>query len=611
MDELQFGFMEEETSDPQTEINQLKSEIERHNHYYYVLDEPRISDREYDALMIRLEGLEMANPELRTDDSPTQKVGGAVDKAFSPVEHVVPMESLSDVFSYDELCEFDKRVKKVLAKEEGGDPGNVEYVVEMKIDGLSVSLEYQNGELVRGATRGDGQTGEDITVNISTISNYPKTLKGKSPQYLAVRGEVYITRENFEKLNSELEIEDKKLFANPRNAAAGTLRQKERETVRERNLEATFYNIQQIEGIEVAAHAEALEYLERLGLPVSPRRSVFSNMGMVFAEIENIGESRGSLPFEIDGAVVKVNSLAQREILGSTSKAPRWAVAYKFPAEKKETRIVDITLEVGRTGAVTPKAVLESIQLAGSRVSSATLHNIDFIREKDIRIGDRVVIQKAGDIIPAVVDVITAERDGSEREFSMPENCPECGGALKQEETEIISKRTGEVLRTEIDSAFRCNNPNCPPQKIRNIIHFASRDAMDIDGMGIKVVKQLVEKGFVNDVADIYYLNFNQLRSLDGFGDLSAQKLLEAIEKSKKRKLDRLLYGLGIRHIGLNAAKIIARNFSSVDELRKLTVEDLTAIEDVGGKMAESLVEYLNSDTAREMINRLTKKLQS
>lgn len=641
MDEIQFGFATEEKAedkDIETEINELKKQIERHNHLYYVLDAPQISDFEYDALIIRLEGLEMANPDFRTDDSPTQKVGGAVDKAFTPVEHKVRMESLSDVFSYDELCEFNKRTRDGLVKSELSKAGYaempdkntpereaydklyaefndklaVEYVVELKIDGLSVSVEYENGEFVRGATRGDGQTGEDITVNISTVSNYPKVLKPLEnkamPTYLCVRGEVYITRENFEKLNSELEMEEKKTFANPRNAAAGTLRQKEREVVRERNLEAIFYNIQQIEGVELQTHAESLELLDQLGFAASPRHLVLDNIDDVFAEIENIGESRGDLSFDIDGAVVKVNSLAQREILGSTSKAPRWATAYKFPAEKKETRVLDITLEVGRTGVVTPKAALEPITLAGSKVSSATLHNIDFIREKDIRIGDRVIIQKAGDIIPAVVDVITDARDGSEREFAMPENCPECGGKLAQEEEEIRSKKSGEVLRTKADAAFRCVNPHCEPQKVRRIIHFASRDAMDIDGMGIKVVKQLVDKGLVSDVADIYYLNFNQLLSLDGFAELSAKKLLEAIEASKKRKLDRLLYGLGIRHIGLNAARIIARNFSSIEEIMGLSVEDLTAIEDIGEKMAESLVEYLNSDIAVDIINKLRAK---
>jgi len=667
MSDLQFGFMETVEDNSKSvggkdrileEINHLKAQIERHNHSYYVLDTPTISDFEYDALLIQLEGLEMANPEFRTDDSPTQKVGGAVSKAFSPVEHAVRMESLSDVFHYEhpdrkknpnleynDLIGFDKRVREGLLDNELEKLGLseeeishsttedkakvdkaevielkklrteldekliVEYVVEMKIDGLSVAVEYRDGEFYQGSTRGDGTVGEDVTVNLSAIANFPKVLIGENiPSLLIIRGEVYISCENFEKFNSELEVEGKKLFANPRNAAAGTLRQKDREVVRERNLEVSFYNIQQIDGIELTTHAESLEMLARFGVPVSQRRSAFESMDDVYAEIKDIGDCRGNLSFDIDGAVVKVNDLTQRETLGSTSKAPRWAVAYKFPAEKKETKLVDIKLEVGRTGVVTPKAVLEPIRLAGSNVASATLHNIDFIREKGILIGDTVVIQKAGDIIPAVVEVVTNKRDGHEREFVMPTICPECSFELKQDEKEIISKKTGEVLRIETDVAFRCNNPNCPPQKIRNIIHFASRDAMDIDGLGIKVIKQLVERGLVNDVADIYYLNFNDLRTLDGFADLSAKKLLEAIEKSKKRKLDRLLYGFGIRHIGLNAAKIIAKNFDSIDKLMSLTVEELKAIEDVGGKMAESLVEFLNSDTAVDIISRLKMK---
>jgi len=644
MDEQQLGFFTEsdDSNSILAEINELKTLIERHNHAYYDLAAPKISDAEYDALMMKLEALEMANPQFRTSDSPTQKVGGTTDKAFAKVAHTVPMESLANAFSFDELREFDGRVREKLLDNELEKLGfneeeiadsktsaktkvdksevielknlraelegklKIEYVVEMKIDGVSVSLEYRNGEFSRGATRGNGTVGEDITRNLATIDNVPKRLvAGEAPEHITLRGEVFMTRENFARLNAEFEQTGAALLANPRNAAAGSLKQLDWNITKSRNLEIIIFNIQRIEGEEIETHIAALELLDRLGFPVSPRRQMFKSIDDCFAEIEEIGKMRVDLPFDIDGAVVKVNSFAQREVLGSTSKAPRWAIAYKFPAEAQETQLVDIKLQVGRTGAVTPMAVLQPVLIAGSTVSSATLHNIDFIREKDIRIGDRVIIRKAGDIIPEVVDVIAGARTGLEREFLMPTECPECGGILVQDEEEIRSKKSGEVLRTKTDAAIRCNNSHCEAQKIRGIIHFASRDAMDIDGLGEKVVEQLVECELIRNVADIFYLKFEDLRRLPGFADLSAKNLVAAIEASKSRGLDRLLFALGIRHVGQNTAKIIARNFPAIDDVMRAAIEDLTSIHDVGERVAKSLVSYFASVDSVDIIDRL------
>ncbi|MDO4744540.1 MAG: NAD-dependent DNA ligase LigA, partial [Clostridia bacterium] len=535
-----------------------------------VLDNPTISDFEYDALMQRLIKLEEENPELADENSPTKRIGGTVLSEFEQVEHSVPMQSLGDVFSYDELMEFDQRVRQGLNGE------TPEYIVEMKIDGLSVSLEYENGSFLRGSTRGDGRVGENITENLKTIKAIPLNID-YSDERIEVRGEVYMPRKSFETLNAEREATGETLFANPRNAAAGSLRQLDSKIAAQRKLDIFIFNIQDAPDGFAATHSEGLEKLQFMGFKVSPKRTVVSSMEDAYLEILKIGEERKLLPFDIDGAVVKVNSLEQRQKLGTTSKVPKWAIAYKFPAEQQETLLEDIVVQVGRTGVITPNAVLTPVRIAGSTVSRATLHNEDFIRAKDIRIGDRVLIQKAGDIIPEVVSVLKEKRTGCEKVYNMPKNCPACGE---------------ELIREEGEAALRCVSTNCPAQRLRSIIHFASRGAMDIEGLGEAVVEQLVDSGLIKTSADLFYIKFEELVQLDRFAEKSAQNLIDAINEAKKNPLDKLLCGLGIRLIGARGAKAIASRFENIDNIMSATVEQVAEIDDVGEKMAESLVHY-------------------
>ncbi len=566
----------------ENEILQLRKEIEEHNHNYYVLDNPTISDYEYDILLHKLIKLEEENPEFADDNSPTKRVGGVALKEFEQVQHEVPMQSLGDVFSKEEIVDFDKRVAQGLEGQ------LYEYVVEMKIDGLSVSLEYENGRFVKGSTRGDGTVGENITENLKTIKSIPLILP-EAVERLEVRGEVYMPKESFEALNTERKKTEEPLFANPRNAAAGSLRQLDSKITAKRNLDVFIFNIQQTSK-QLESHTQSLEWLKSLGFKVSPRRSVFDTMEAAYEEIQNIGKERASLPFDIDGAVVKVNSLRQRDELGTTTKVPKWAIAYKYPAEQQETTVEDIIVQVGRTGVITPNAVLTPVRVAGSTVSRATLHNEDFIREKGLMIGDRVLIQKAGDIIPEVAEVLKTKRTGAEREFVMPTICPACGETLFREEGE---------------AALRCVSTNCPAQRVRSIIHFASRSAMDIEGLGDMIVEQLVESGLIKNTADLFYLKYEDVVELERFADKSAQNLIDAIEGAKKNPLDKLLCGLGIRLIGAKAAKNIAQYFGDMDSIMAASVEQVLAIDDVGTKMAESLVHYFSEPETKELIERM------
>ncbi len=565
------------------EIQKLRAELERYNEEYYVNDQPSVSDFVYDERMNRLLRLEAEYPELITPDSPTQRVGGAVSDGFDEVVHTVPMQSLADVFSKEELCDFDSRTAAALQTD------SVEYAVEMKIDGLSVSLEYENGSLVRGSTRGNGNVGEDITANLKTIGSIPLRLKDAIP-YLEVRGEVFMPKAGFVKLNEQCESVGKPLFANPRNAAAGSLRQLDSRITAQRQLDIFIFNVQQIDGKTFATHAESIAYLKEQGFKTIPERGLFYGADAAYEEIMRIGQARGTLSFDIDGAVVKVNRFDQREALGTTSKTPRWAAAYKFPAEQQESRLLDIVLQVGRTGVITPNAVLEPVRIAGSTVSRATLHNEDNIRDKDIRIGDTVVIQKAGDIIPEVVRSLPERRSGSERVFHMPKVCPACGEPLYREEGE---------------AAVRCLSSNCPAQQLRSIIHFASRPAMDIDGLGPAIVQQLLDNDLIADCADLYRLRMDDLVSLERFAEKSAQNLIAAIEASKQQGLDRVLFGLGIRLIGSSAAKSLAEHFESLDSLMQADEAAIAAIPDIGAKMAASLTHYLKEEKSIELFDKL------
>ena len=568
--------------DIKQEILDLRKTLEEHNYNYYVMDNPTISDFEYDALMQRLIKLEEENPEFADENSPTKRVGGAVLSEFEQVTHSVPMQSLGDVFSYDELMEFDQRVRQGL----GGE--TPEYVVEMKIDGLSVSLEYENGRFVQGSTRGDGTIGENITENLKTIKSIPLSIL--ETNRLEVRGEVYMPRKSFELVNQEKQAAGETLFANPRNAAAGSLRQLDSRNAAKRKLDVFIFNIQDMNEGFADTHSEGLEKLKKLGFKVSPKRTVVASMEEAYLEILKIGEERAELPFDIDGAVVKVNSLRQRETLGTTSKVPKWAIAYKFPAEQQETLLEDIVVQIGRTGVVTPNAVLTPVKVAGSTVSRATLHNEDFIKAKDIRIGDRVLIQKAGDIIPEVVSVLKEKRTGNERIYKMPTHCPACGE---------------ELFREEGEAALRCLSSNCPAQRLRSIIHFASRGAMDIEGLGEAVVEQLVNAELIKTAADLFYLDFMDLVGLERFAEKSAQNLIDAIENAKNNPLDKLLCGLGIRLIGARGAKAIASYFGNIDNIMSTTVEEVSQIDDVGEKMAESLVHYFHEPETIELIEKM------
>ncbi|HHV98765.1 MAG TPA: NAD-dependent DNA ligase LigA [Clostridiaceae bacterium] len=567
-------------------INELREIINYHNHKYYVEDNPEISDFEYDALYRELEKLESERPDLITPDSPTQRVGGKPLEGFEKVIHTVQMQSLTDVFSEEEIIAFHQRVKEAVGNE-------VEYVVEKKIDGLSVSLEYENGRFVRGSTRGDGIIGENVTQNLKTIKSIPLVLKKEVP-FLEVRGEVFMHKKDFLKLNEEQEEMELPQFANPRNAAAGSLRQLNPRITAGRKLDIFVFNIQRIEGRTFSTHSESLEFLKELGFKVSPGYRVCKSIEEVVDEVRRIGEMRGELSFEIDGAVIKVNSLRQREVLGSTIKTPRWAVAYKYPAERKQTVLKDIWVNVGRTGVLTPNAVLEPVRLAGTTVSRATLHNMDYIKEKDIRIGDTVVVQKAGDIIPEVLEVVFEKRTGNEREFIMPDRCPECGS---------------EVVREEGEVAYRCIGIECPAQLRRSIEHFVSRDAMNIDGLGPAIIEALLANDFIRGVADLYYLHQrrDELVKMERMGEKSVDNLLNSIERSKSNNIDRLIYGFGIRHIGLRAAQLLSSNFASIDELMQAQVEDIVKIPEFGEKMAQSVVAFFKQEQTLDTIEKLRK----
>lgn len=564
------------------DIKALKDKLNYHSYRYYVLDDPEISDYEYDMLMNELKKIEAADPTLITPDSPTQRVGGAPLTRFETVEHEVKMESLNDCFDKDEILAFDERVRGIL----GFAP---EYVAEPKIDGLSVSLEYRNGVFFRGSTRGDGLVGEDVTQNLKTIGSIPLKLK-KSIPYLEVRGEVFMPRAAFQRLNEQREITGESIFANPRNAAAGSLRQLDPSVAAKRKLDIFVFNIQRAEGLSVSTHSEGISVLHNLGFKVIPIDKTYDNIESAFERVLQIGEKRDSLAYDIDGAVIKVNDISQREKLGSTAKCPRWAAAFKFPPEQKETKLLDIVLQIGRTGAVTPNAVLEPVTVAGSRVSRATLHNLDYIREKDIRIGDTVILQKAGDVIPEILRVLKEKRDGSEKEFHMPESCPVCGAPL---------------YRAEGEAAFRCTDEMCPSQRNRRIIHFASRDAMDIEGMGPSLVLKLLDNNIIDDFGDLYYLQAGQLESMEKMGAKSASNIIGAINESKERDLSRLLFAFGIRHVGKRAAEITAEHCKTLDGVLKASEEELASLPDIGEKIAHSLCSSLKNERLLKNIEKL------
>lgn len=551
----------------------------------YFDDEQVVSDYEYDMLMRELKQIEKEYPELITEDSPTQRVGtGAIKKGFEKVTHEVPLQSLQDVFTFEEVEEFDQRMQK--AAIEFSRP--LDYVVETKIDGLSSAIEYRNGKLYRGATRGNGIVGEDVTQNISTIKHVPKELK--EPISITVRGEVFIGKTDFDKLNEDRLLEEQEQFANARNAAAGSLRQLDSKITASRPLDIYVFNVQKCDDITFKTHYESLLYLERLGFNVNPVKILCKNMQEVRDAIYKIGEMRNGLDFGIDGAVVKVNDLELREKVGTTYKTPRWAVAYKYPPEKKETLLKDIVCQVGRTGAITPMAILDPVYVAGSKISKTTLHNEDYIKQNDIRIGDRVIIQKAGDVIPEVVGVNKDKRDGTEKIFEMPRICPVCGA---------------EAVREEGEAVVRCIGIECPAKLYRSIIHFASKDAMDIDGLGEAIIGELIERKLISNIADIYKLTIDDVASLKKNGKKFAQNLINAIEESKKRDLYRVINSLGIRHVGVKLAKTLARYFKDMDKLIVATYEELRMIEDVGEITADTIYEFFRQEQTIDLINKL------
>ena len=559
---------------------ELRRVIERNNRLYYMENAPELEDFEYDALTRELKAIEAEYPQLVTPSSPTQHVNEAASSKFSKVAHTVKMESLQDAFSFEELREFDARVR-----EAGVEP---QYVVEEKIDGLSVSLEYQDGRFVRGSTRGDGLVGEDVTENLATIRAIPKTLPSGAPEFLEVRGEVYMPHNAFFALKEEQELQDKVPFKNPRNAAAGSLRQKDAKITAARGLSIFVFNLQQVRGRSFARHSETLDFIKQMGFPVSPRYRVFTSIEDALKEIEAIGQMRGTLAYDIDGAVIKIDDLAAREALGSTNKFPRWAIAFKYPPEVKETVVREVEVSVGRTGVLTPTAVFDPVFLAGTSVSRASLHNEDIIRSLDLRIGDTIRVRKAGDIIPEVIGV-ARHGDGTEP-YRMPDTCPSCGAP---------------VVHLQDEAALRCVNPECPAQSLRNLIHFASRNAMAIDGLGEAVAVQLTERGFVHTVADLYSLTKEQLLQLDKFKDKSAQNLLDAIEASKQNNLDKLVFGLGIRNIGDKAAAQLAEHFGAMQALAAASGEEIAAIDGIGAVMAQSVTEFFARSGTADLLARL------
>ena len=566
--------------DYRAEMKQLRDTLNENARLYYTLDRSTMSDYEYDHLYRRLQDLEREHPEEITPDSPTQRVGDAVRNDFAEVLHPVPLESLEDVFDGNEVQDFLAKVLETLPQ--------AEYSVAPKVDGLSVALEYRDGVFYQGATRGDGRKGEDVTGNLRTIRSIPMVLPEKLPR-LIVRGEVYMARSVFEEINEELELEGKPLLANPRNAAAGSLRQKDPKMCAKRRLDIAVFNLQLAERRTFTTHAETLAYLKAQGFPTIPHATL-SNGEDILREIDRLGDTRMEFPFDIDGAVVKLNNLSDRDILGSTAKCPKWAVAYKYPPEQKPSRVVDIVVQVGRTGVLTPKAVLEPVRLAGTTVTNATLHNQDYIREKDIRIGDTVIVQKAGEIIPEIVSVEREKRPDDAAEFVFPQTCPVCGAP---------------VLRDPDGAAIRCTGAECPAQLLRNLIHFAARNAMDIDGVGPAVLQQLIEAKLVANPADLYDLTAEQLKKLERMGAKSAQNAVEAIAKSKENDLWRLIYALGIRQVGEKAAKVLAAHFGSMDALRRATAEELTQIDDVGAVTADYITRWMQSEQAADLLERL------
>ena len=566
-------------------IEELRKKTEYFAKKYYDEDKPEISDFEYDMMMVELRNLEKEFPEFKSKDSLTEKVGGHVKEGFQKVTHEVPLQSLQDVFSIEEVNEY---IEKTNEKAKENNIKNKTYVVETKIDGLSSALEYREGKFVRGATRGNGLVGEDVTENLKTIKTIPMELNEKIN--ITVRGEVFIAKKDFEKMNKKREEEGEELFANARNAAAGSLRQLDSKITKTRPLDIYIFNVQKIEGKEFNSHFEELEYLEKLGFNVNPVRIPCKDEKEIEEAIKEIGKEREKLTFDIDGAVVKVDDLKFREILGQTAKTPRWAIAYKYPPEKKETKLKDIICQVGRTGVITPMAILEPVKVAGSTISKTTLHNEDFIKEKDLKIGDTVVIQKAGDVIPEIVEVKKNKRTGEEKDFQMPKVCPVCGA---------------EAVREEGEAAVRCTGIECPAKLFRNLVHFASREAMNIDGLGEQIIKQLLDKNLISNMADIYSLTLEDIASLKKNGKKFAENLINAINNSKQNDLYRLITAFGIRHVGTKAAKVLAKKYKTMDRLMEVTSSELALVEDIGPIMADSIREFFLQDQTIDLIKRL------
>ena len=566
--------------DYREEMKQLRDTLNENARLYYTLDASTMSDYEYDRLYRRLQDLERQHPEEITPDSPTQRVGDQTLNDFTEVIHPVPLESLEDVFDGDEVRAFLQKVRETLPQ--------AAYSVEPKVDGLSVALEYRNGVFYQGATRGNGQVGEDVTENLRTIRSIPKTLPEKLPR-LIVRGEVYMARSVFEEINERLELEGKTLMANPRNAAAGSLRQKDPRICAQRRLDIAVFNLQLAEGRDFATHTESIAYLREQGFPTIPH-ALLSDADDILREIDRLGDTRMTFPFDIDGAVVKLNDLSDRDILGSTAKCPKWAVAYKYPPEQKATKLKNIVVQVGRTGVLTPKAELEPVRLAGTTVTYATLHNQDYITQKDIRIGDTVIVQKAGEIIPEIVEVVRQERPAGTKPYCLPTVCPVCGAP---------------VARDADGAAIRCTGAECPAQLLRNLTHFAGRNAMDIDGLGPAVLQQLVEAGLVANAADLYDLSVQDMARLERMGEKSAQNAVNAIAKSKENDLWRLIYALGIRQVGEKAAKVIAAHFGSYDDFASASMEELVAIDDIGEVTAEYIRTWVSSPQSQDLMARL------
>lgn len=571
-------FIGDSMTEIEKKIEELRKTLRYHSDRYYNDDAPEIEDYEYDMMMRELKDLEEKYPEYDAPDSPTKKVGGVADNSFESVAHSVRMESLQDAFSKDELREFSNRVEDTVS--------DVNYVVEPKIDGLSVSLEYRDGVFLRGSTRGNGAVGEDVSGNLRVIHNIPLKLN-KSIPYIEVRGEVYMPKKSFERVVDRQIINGEKPFKNPRNAAAGSLRQKDSSVTASRGLDIFVFNIQQIEGVELSSHKESLDFIKKLGFNTIPTYKKVDNIEDAIAEIDRIGEARGSLEYDIDGAVIKVDDFSQRDILGSTAKYPKWAIAFKYPPEEKQTKLLDIEIAVGRTGVLTPTAILESVHLAGTTVSRATLHNQDFINEKGIAIGDVVTVRKAGDIIP---EVLCVNEHNSNSVFKFPDVCPSCGE---------------KVYRDEDEAAIRCINPECPAQLLRNLIHFCSRDAMDIEGLGPAIIETFVNEGMIAKTYDIYNLDFNKILSLEGFKETSANNIINSVNNSKNNDLSKLIFALGIRHIGAKAGKLLADYFKDIDLVMNASVDDILQIDGFGKIMAESVVEFFSSDSTKELIAKL------